>query len=122
MNHPGPEDGQPAASATHRATHAAADEALDVERHGWLGEWVVAGPEAGLPAGAEHRMGKRVEQAVQVAERGALVDHQALDLKELRAVRGVDRFVAVAPPWQEHPDRRLEGPHRVDLAGRGVGP
>src|SRR5262249_49243100 len=74
VDHPGSQDRHPAAAAAGRTADAAADQALDVEGDRGLGERVVAGPEAGPLAGAEHRVGKLVEQATEVAERRALVD------------------------------------------------
>ena len=95
---------------------AAADEALDVEGHGRLGERVVAGPEAGRARRPEHGVGELVEQAAQVGQRGALVDHQALDLEELEAVAGVDRLVAEAAAGHQGADGRRRGAHDPDLA------
>ena len=63
-----------------------------------------------------------VEQALEVGHRRALVDHQALDLEELRGVRGVDGLVAEAATRQQGPDGRLLGLHDPDLAGRRVRP
>ena len=122
VDHPGTEDRHPAGPSAGRAAGAATDQALDVERDGRLGERVVAGPEAGLLVRAVHRLGELVEEALEVAHRGPLVDHQALDLEELRAVRGVDRLVAEAATGEQRADRRLGGLHHPDLAGRRMGP
>ena len=67
VDHAGAEDRHPAGPRARRAPRAVADDAQDVERHGRLGERVVAGPEPGRPAGAEHRVGELVEQALEVA-------------------------------------------------------
>ena len=101
---------------------AAADQALHVEGHRRLRERVVAGSEPGPLVRAVHRLGELVEEAPEVAHRGPLVDHQPLDLEELRGVAGVDRLVAVAAARQEGPDRRRLLVHHPDLARRGMRP
>ena len=122
VDHACPEDRHPAGPRAGRTADAATHEALDVEGHGRLGEGVVAGSEPRALVRAVEGLGELVEQPAQVAHRRALVDHQALDLEELRGVAGVDGFVSVAAARQEGPDRRRLLVHDPDLAGRGVGP
>src|SRR3954471_9076428 len=102
VDHPGTEDGHPAAPATGRAAGAPAHQTLDVERDGRFGERVVARAEARPLVGAIHRLGELVEEPLEVAHRGPLVDHYPLDLEELRRMRGIDRLVPIAAPGQEH--------------------
>ena len=113
VDHPRAEDRHPARSPAGRAAGAAADEAADVEGDRRLGERVVAGPEAGGRALAEHRVGELDELALEVRQVRPLVHHQPFDLEELRRVRGVDRLVAEAAARQERPDRRLLGMHHA---------
>src|SRR3954447_209428 len=96
MNHSGTEDGEPAGPPARGAAAAAADQAADVERHGRLREWVVAGPETRSGSRPEHRPGELVEQTAQMGEGRAFIDHQTLDLEELEAVARVDRLVTEA--------------------------
>src|SRR5688500_7932652 len=64
VDHAGAEDRHPAGPRASRAARAAAHEALDVERHGGLGEGVVAGPEAGSLVRAVHRLGELGEESL----------------------------------------------------------
>src|SRR6266545_517383 len=90
MDHSGTQDRHPSGPLAGRAADAAADKASDVERDRRLGERVVARPEAGPLAGPEHGLGELVEEALEIAQRRALVDHQALDLEELEVPDGGD--------------------------------
>ena len=122
VDHAGAEDRHPAGSPAGRTADPAADQATDVEGHRRLRERVVAGPEAGRPAGPEHGVGELVEEAAQVAEVGPFVHHEPFDLEELRRVRRVDRLVAEAAPGQQGADRRALRLHDPDLARRRVRP
>src|SRR5690606_27709668 len=66
-----------------------ADEAEQVDLGAGLGEGEVRGPEARGGALTEQARGEVVERALEVGHRDALVDDQALDLVEHRAVRRV---------------------------------
>src|SRR4051812_44592073 len=57
VDHPGSEDGHPAAPAAGGTPGTPAHQALDVERDGRFGERVVARAEASLLVGAVHRLG-----------------------------------------------------------------
>ena len=122
VDHPGAQDRHPAGLGASRTTDAPAHDAFDVEGDRRLGKRVVARPEARLAVVAEERTGELVEQSPQVAHRRALVNHEDLDLEELRRVAGVDRLVAEAATRQQGADRRGRLVHHADLAGRGVGP
>src|SRR5579875_3728162 len=63
---------------------------------GRLGEREVVGPEPRPQAHAEHRVDERLDRPAQVGHGEPLVDGQALDLVEHRAVRGVQRVAAEA--------------------------
>src|SRR2546426_2753078 len=63
MDHPRPQDRHPAGPRTGGTADPAADDTFHVEGHGRLGERVVARPEAGPLAAAEHRVGELDEQA-----------------------------------------------------------
>ena len=69
---------------------------------------------------AEHRRGEVVERALEVGHGDALVDDEALDLVEHRAVRGVVLVGAEDPAGADDVDRRLAGQHRAGLHRRGV--
>src|SRR4029453_14684253 len=118
---PGAEYPPPARLRAGRAPRPAADEALDVEGDRRLRERVVAGPEAGPLVVAEHRLRELVEEALEVAHRRPLVDHEALDLEELRGVAGVDRLVPVAAAREQGADRRVFRLPSPDLAPAGGG-
>ena len=91
------------------AVDAAADEADQVDLGARLGEREVRRPEPRRDPVTEHRGGEVVERALEVGHRDALVDGEALDLVEDRAVGGVVLVGA------EHPARA----HDVDRRGRG---
>src|SRR3989304_5837379 len=65
VDHARAEDRHPAAATAGRAAPAVAHDALDVERHGGLGEGGGAGPGGRRGAGAEERGGELVAQATQ---------------------------------------------------------
>ena len=50
-----------------------------------------------------------------MSHRGALVDHQALDLEELEAVAGIDRLIAIAATRRQDADRWAGVAHGADL-------
>ena len=120
VDHAGAEDRHPAGPSAGRTAWPAADEAADVERDRRLGERVVAGSEPRCRLLAEHGVGEFHQLALQVGEARPLVHHEALDLEELRGVRGVRRLVAEASAGEERPDRRPLGVHDPDLARRRV--
>ena len=57
---------------------------------------------------AEQRREDVVEQRLQVAHRDVLVDVQALELVEVRAVRRIGRVAAINAPGRDDADRRLD--------------
>src|SRR5205823_7042314 len=81
----------PAGVLAHRAAAAAADEARDVELDRRLREREVARPHAHLPLRAEERAEELQHCPLQVGERDAAVDGQALDLQERRRVGRIGR-------------------------------
>ena len=72
-----------------RAIAVVADEAGDVDLDARLGEGEEVGAERTSRSGAEDRAREREQRALEVSERDALVDGEALDLVELRRVRRV---------------------------------
>ena len=109
------------AAVLHGRALAAADEAAQVDLGAGLGEREVRRPEAGVHALAEHRRGEVVEGALEVGHRDALVDDEALDLVEHRAVRGVVLVGAEDAAGRDDVDGRLPGEHRACLHGAGLG-
>ena len=101
---------------TRAAAHAAADVGLGRR----LGEREVMGAEARLAIGAEHLLAEVVERALQVAERDALVDDQAFDLRELRQMTGVGDIAAIHLARGDDVDGRLLLLHDVHLHARGL--
>src|SRR5688572_29026825 len=116
MDHAGAEDRHPARARASRAAGAAADHALDVERDRRLGERVVPRSEAGSLVRPVHGLGELVEEALEVAHRRALVDHEAFDLEELGGMARVDRFVAETAAREQGADGRALLVHDPDLA------
>ncbi len=70
---------------------------------------------------AEERLQEVVERALEVAERDALVDGEALDLVEGRRVRRVGRVPPVDAAERDDVDGRLLRLHRPDLRRRRLG-
>ena len=71
--------------------------------------------EAGLAIRAEDLLAHVVKRALQVAEGDALVDNQALNLVELRKVRGVSHIAAVHLARRDNVDGKLLVLHHVNL-------
>src|SRR5947209_18113151 len=81
--------------------------ALNVDFHRRLSERKERRPEAHLHGRHfEERLAEFLENPFQMAEMGAAVDHQPLDLMELRRVRLV-RVDAIRAPRTDDADRRL---------------
>ena len=85
-----------------------------------LGEREVARPHAHLALGPEQRAEELEHVALEVGERDAAVDDEALDLEERRRVRRVGRVAAVAAAGHDRVDRRLPRLHQPDLVRRRV--
>ena len=98
-------------------THAAAH----VDLAGGLGEREEVRAVACGAVLAEHALHKVVERALEVAERDALVHHEALDLVELRQMAGIGRVGAVHAARGNHVDGRLLRLHGVHLDAGGLG-
>ncbi len=80
------------------------------------GKWCVTNRLS--PRLAEERLQEVVERALEVAERDALVDGEALDLVERRRVRRVRRVAPVDATERDDVDGRLLRLHRADLRRR----
>src|SRR4051812_12923455 len=95
VDHAGAEDLDPRRPLAQRAPRAVAQEALaaveaaHVELHAGLGEREVVRPQAHLALVAEDRPREGEQRPLEVAEREVVVHREALDLVELRRVRGV---------------------------------
>src|SRR3954451_19603265 len=96
----------PAGVLADAAAAAAADEAGDVELDRRLREREVARPHPHLPLRAEEPAEEFQHCPLQVGERDAAVDGQALDLQERRRVGRIGRVAAVAPSGRHEADRR----------------
>ena len=81
--------------ATDRAARPVAEVARDERLDRRLGEREVIRDEAGLPALAEERLQQIVERSLQVSERDAFVDGEALDLVEGRRMRRIGRVAPI---------------------------
>ena len=79
------------------------------------------GAEPRLALLAEHLLAQVVERALEVAERDALVHHEALDLRELGQVGRVGHVAAVHLAGRDHVDGQLVVLHRVHLHAGGLG-
>jgi len=73
-----------------RATaFAAAEPAVDIDLDARLGEREEVRAHADRPLPAEERLGEVMDSALEIGERDAFVDDEALDLVEHGRVRGV---------------------------------
>ena len=103
-----------------RQPRAAAQEARDVELDARLGEREVVRAQADLAVGPEERAREVLERALEVRQREAAVDREALDLLEHRRVRRVERVAAVDAARADHVDRRRLLLHHAHLHRRGL--
>lgn len=69
---------------------------------------------------AVQALDERLQRALQVAHRDALVDDEAFDLMEHRGVRGVGLVLAEHAAGGQHADGRLLLLHDADLHGAGL--
>ena len=99
---------------------ATANAAGNIRLGRWLGEGEEVGAEAGLALLAEERLDEVVERPLEIAEGDALVHDEALDLMELRQVRGVSHVVTVYLTRTDHVDGRLLVLHGMHLRARGL--
>ena len=90
------------------------------ELHARLGEREEVGAEQHLALGAEELAREVLQRALQVAEREAAVDGEALDLLEHRRVRRVQRIAAVDAARADHVHGRRLRLHRAHLDRRGL--
>ena len=95
VDHPRAADLDPARVPADGAARAVADVARDERLDRRLREREVVRDELAPPLLAEQRLQQVVERALEVAERDALVDGEALDLVERRRVRRVRRVAPV---------------------------
>ena len=84
MDHPAPEQLEPAAVFADAAAGAVTDDALQLELERRLGEREVVGTPLQRRAGAEERPREVLEAALEIAHGDALVDAESLDLVEHR--------------------------------------
>ena len=120
MDHAGAEDLDPALTLAGGAALAAALVALHVHLAARLCEREVVRTEAGDGVLTVELFHERVERALQVRHRDALVDDHALDLVEHGGMGGVHLVLAVHAARSENTDGQRARLHRVDLHGRGL--
>ena len=120
MHHPRTEDLQPAA-LTAAATNSATDSAGHGRPDARLGEGEVIAHDPNTPLGTEERAGEIFDRALQVGEADVVVDDQALDLIELRTVRGIRGVAPVDGSGGDDADRGRVALHEPDLHRRGMG-
>ena len=94
--------------------------ALHVHLAAWLGEREVVRAEAGDGVLTVELFHERVERALQVRHRDALVDDHALDLVEHGRVRGVHLVLAVDAAGGDHADRQRLALHGAHLHRGGL--
>src|SRR3954463_3962616 len=87
---------------------------------GGLGEGEVVGAQADLRLVPEHDPREVLESAAQVRHGEALVDGEALELREDGQVRGVELVGPIDAPGAEHVDGQVALDEGADLHGRGV--
>ena len=116
MHHAGAEQLDPAVAAD-PAPDAVADEARHADLGARLHEREVRRAEPHPTSLAEQRPREHLERALEVGERDALVDDEALDLVEDRQVRRVGRLPAEDPAGRHDVHRR-----RLRSASCGSGP
>src|SRR2546425_2326196 len=121
MHHPGAQDLQPAPLAA-AATGTAADTARDGRPDAGFGEGEVVTHDPNASFGTEERAGEILDRALQVRQADVVVDDQALNLIELRTVRGIRRIAPVDRARSDDADRRLVALHEPDLYRRCMGP
>ena len=126
MHHTGAQQLNPAlamaggADLTGRLARAVALEALHVDFAAWLREREMMRAEAHDGVLAVQALDERLQRALQVAHRDALVDDEALNLMEHRGVRGVGLILAEHAAGGQHADGRLLLLHDADLHGAGL--
>ena len=120
VDHAGAHDLEPAGVLAGAAALAAAQLAAHVDLDARLGEREEVRPHADGAVGAEELAREVVHRALEVGQRDALVDDEALDLVEHRRVRGVG-VAAVDLAEADDVDGRPLLLHDAHLDGRGVG-
>ena len=119
VDHAGAHDLQPAGVLARAAALAAAELAVDVDLDAGLGEREEVRPDADAAVRPEELAREVSQGALEVGQRDALVDDQALDLVEHGRVRGV-RVAPVHLAEAHDVHRRLLLLHDAHLHGRGV--
>ena len=114
MDHARAEELDPSVAA-HAAAHAVAEEAGHADLGARLDEREVRRAEAHTPSLAEQRLRHRLEGALEIGERDALVDDERLDLVEHGQVGGVCGLPPVHAPRRDDVDGRRLRLHRADL-------
>ena len=120
VDHAGAEDLDPALALAGGAALAAALVALHVHLAARLGEREVVRAEAGDGVFAVELAHERVERALQIRHRDALVDDHALDLVEHGRMRSVDLILSVDAAGRDHADRQGLALHRTHLHRGGL--
>src|SRR5690242_1691620 len=128
IDHAGAEELDPARAFAFRANAsargiaaAAAENAGDVEFHGWLGEREIAWAKARFYARSEELLHEIFDGASEIAEGDVRVHSEAFDLMEHEGMRGVGIIAAVDLAWDDDAHGRLLLLHGANLHGRGVG-
>src|SRR5438094_1906607 len=121
VDHPGAQDLQPAALAA-AAAGAAADSAGYGRPDARLREGEMVAHDTDAPFGTEQRTGEIFDRALQVGKADIVVDDEALDLIELRTVRGGRRITPVYGTGRDDANWRLVALHVPHLHWFGVGP
>ncbi len=99
-----------------------AHEALQIDLSRRLGEREVVRAHPGLDVVTEHRLSQVIQGALQMRQRDALVNHQALDLMEHRYVGGVELVGAIDLARAHDVDGQLTFQHGAGLHRRGLRP
>src|SRR5437899_2485725 len=116
VDHAGAQDLQPAA-LTAAAAGAAADSARHRRPDARLCEGEMIAHDPNAPFRTKERASEILDRALQVGKADFVVDDEALDLIELRPVRGVRRITPVDGAGRDDPNGGLVALHVPDLHG-----
>src|SRR5215831_758249 len=121
MHHAAAEDLHPSGLLAQPAALPVAALTLDVHLGGGLGVWEEARAKTRLDLAVEEALRERVQRALEVRQTDALVDDEALDLREHRRMSRVEVVAAVPAPGCDQSHRRAIRLHVADLHPGGMG-
>src|SRR5579875_84484 len=120
VNHAGAAHFKPARIFAYPTARSVAVDTVHIELSAWLGEREVAGAETYLAVGPEEFASEPFDHAAQLGHRAGLVNQQSLHLMEDGLMAGVNRLIAIDPPWHNGSHRRAHLLHDANLVRRGL--